>query len=136
MNDRQNKSDLDIDDLKDTFVNLYNLSKNCRKCVEKIKESLETLGYYSYMPYYRSLWTNYMPPMYRGEVIKRYHEITDQTFPNSIGVNIIYFDINEYSIIPTLYHEYWHYKGDKNESSVWLKTHLFSKKFIKNILNT
>ncbi len=87
-----------------------------------------TLGFYKFEPFVHVMWLQYEPPMNSGKVISRYHEVDDRTLPLSSGLNLQLFrDI--YSVIPTLFHEYQHFKGDPNEASVFLKTQVFSISF-------
>ena len=87
-----------------------------------------TLGFYKFAPYIHEMWVQYQPPEDTGNVISRYHEVDDRTKPLSSGLNLQLFrDI--YSVIPTIFHEYQHFKGDPNEASVFLKTQVFSIDF-------
>jgi hypothetical protein len=89
-----------------------------------------TLGFYRFEPYVHAMWVQYQQPKDTGKVISRYHEVDDRTKPLSSGLNLQLFrDI--YSVIPTLFHEYQHFKGDPNEASVFLKTQVFSISFYK-----
>ena len=89
-----------------------------------------TQGFYQFKPYVHAAWTQYIPPTDTGKVIRRYHEVDDRTKPLSSGLNLSLFR-DARAVIPTLYHEYQHFRGDRNEASVFLKTQLFSIKFYK-----
>jgi len=86
-----------------------------------------TQGFYKFKPYEHQMWVNYTPPEKIGQVHRRYHEIVDLTVPNSVGLQVMLFT-DKYRVIPTIFHENLHYLGDRNEASVWLQTHLYSKK--------
>ena len=90
----------------------------------------QTLGFYQFRPYVHAMWVQYTPPLHEGKVISRYHEVDDRTKPLSSGLNLQLFR-DCYAVIPTIFHEYQHYRGDRNEASVFLKTQLFSIKFYK-----
>lgn len=90
----------------------------------------QTLGFYQFKPYIHAMWTQYQPPLNTGRVISRYHEVDDRTKPLSSGLNLQLFR-DPYAVIPTIFHEYQHFKGDPNEASVFLKTQLFSIGFYK-----
>ncbi len=89
-----------------------------------------TQGFYQFKPYAHAMWIQYTPPLNVGKVISRYHEVQDMTQPLSSGLNLRLFT-DPYAVVPTLFHEYQHYKEDYNEASVFLKTQLFSQKFYK-----
>ena len=89
-----------------------------------------SLGFYKMKPYVHAMWVQYTPPLHTGHVISRYHEVDDRTKPLSSGLNLHLFR-DCYAVIPTLFHEYQHFKGDRNEASVFLKTQLFSIAFYK-----
>lgn len=89
-----------------------------------------TLGFYQFKPYVHAMWIQYRPPKDTGEVIARYHEVDDRTKPLSSGLNLKLF-LDPWAVIPTLFHENEHFKGDPNEASVFLKTQLFSIAFYK-----
>jgi hypothetical protein len=89
-----------------------------------------TDGFYEFRPYNHAMWIQYTPPKDTGKVIRRYHEALDMTFPNSSGLNIRLFT-DPYAVIPVMFHEYNHFRGDNNEASVFLKTQLFSQKFYR-----
>ena len=88
--------------------------------------NVKTDGFYKFEPYHHEMWTNYIPPKNEGQVIKRYHEVLDMTVPNSTGLKLSLFS-DIYSVIPVLFHEHSHYRGNPNEASVFLRTQLFSK---------
>jgi hypothetical protein len=88
-------------------------------------------GFYEFAPYYHAMWVQYEPPLKTGRVIRRFHEVRDMTVPNSTGLNVRLFS-DPYRVIPTMFHEYCHYLGDRNEASVFLKTQLFSDKFYRS----
>lgn len=90
----------------------------------------QTLGFYKFNPYVHAMWTQYQPPLNTGKVISRYHEVDDRTKPLSSGLNLQLFR-DPYGVIPTIFHEYQHFRGDPNEASVFLKTQLFSIRFYK-----
>ena len=90
----------------------------------------QTMGFYRFKPYVHAAWVNYIPPEGSGTVIRRYHEVDDRTKPLSSGLNLSLFR-DTLAVIPTLFHEYQHYRGDRNEASVFLKTQLFSIRFYK-----
>lgn len=90
----------------------------------------QTLGFYKFNPYVHAMWTQYQPPLNTGKVIARYHEVDDRTKPLSSGLNLQLFR-DPYGVIPTIFHEYQHFKGDPNEASVFLKTQMFSIRFYK-----
>ncbi|MDR1800797.1 MAG: hypothetical protein LBQ95_03015 [Lachnospiraceae bacterium] len=87
-------------------------------------------GFFEFTPYRHSGWIQYTPPLYTGQVIRRFHEVLDQTIPNSSGLNVRLFT-DKYLPIPTMFHEFCHYKGDRNEASVWLRTQMFSLELYK-----
>ena len=89
-----------------------------------------TMGFYQFKPYVHAMWVQYVPPLREGKVISRYHEVDDRTKPLSSGLNLQLFR-DCYAVIPTLFHEYQHFMGDRNEASVFLKTQLFSIRFYK-----
>lgn len=89
-----------------------------------------TLGFYQFKPYVHAMWVQFIPPLKTGTVISRYHEVDDRTKPLSSGLNLQLFR-DCYAVIPTLFHEYQHFRGDPNEASVFLKTQLFSISFYK-----
>ena len=96
--------------------------------------NVKTDGFYKFEPYYHEMWTNYIPPKNEGQVIKRYHEVLDMTIPNSTGIKLSLFS-DIYSVIPVLFHEHSHYRGNPNEASVFLRTQLFSKLFYNKYNN-
>ena len=85
----------------------------------------QTLGFYQFRPYAHAMWVQYQPPLNEGKVIDRYHEVDDRTKPLSSGLNLALFR-DPWAAIPTIFHEYQHFRGDRNEASVFLKTQLFS----------
>ena len=89
-----------------------------------------TLGFYQFEPYIHSMWTRYEPPLHQGRVLERYHEVMDMTLPNSTGFHLRLF-ADPFVLIPVLFHEYSHYRGDHNEASVFLRTHFFSQEFYR-----
>ncbi|MDD4080389.1 MAG: hypothetical protein PHP02_03115 [Eubacteriales bacterium] len=88
------------------------------------------LGFYQFEPYIHSMWTRYEPPLHQGRVLERYHEVMDMTLPNSTGFHLRLF-ADTFVLIPVLFHEYSHYRGDHNEASVFLRTHFFSQDFYR-----
>lgn len=90
----------------------------------------QTQGFYQFRPYAHAMWIRYEPPLKEGKVIERYHEVDDRTKPLSSGLNLRLFR-DCYAVIPTIFHEYQHFKGDRNEASVFLKTQLFSIAFYR-----
>ncbi|MDR0287732.1 MAG: hypothetical protein LBI03_08550, partial [Clostridiales bacterium] len=92
--------------------------------------NVELEGFYQFAPFGHRLITHFTGVKPTGNVIERYHEIMDMTIPNSSGLNLRLFT-DVYSVIPVLFHEYSHFRGDHNEASVFLKTHIFATKFYK-----
>ena len=90
----------------------------------------QTLGFYQFKPYAHAMWVQYKPPKDLGQVIARYHEVDDLTRPLSSGLGLALFR-DPYAVIPTIFHEFNHFLGDRNEASVFLKTQLFSIAFYK-----
>ena len=90
----------------------------------------QTLGFYKFKPYIHAMWVQFQPPEGIGKVISRYHEVDDRTKPLSSGLNLQLFR-DPYAVIPTIFHEFQHFKGDPNEASVFLKTQMFSISFYK-----
>lgn len=90
----------------------------------------QTQGFYEFKPYILAGWVQYQPPLNVGQVIRRFHEVQDRTLPLSTGINLRLFT-DCYSVIPTIFHEYTHYSGDRNEASVFLKTQMFSIAFYR-----
>ena len=90
----------------------------------------QTLGFYQFKPYIHAMFVQYIPPLNTGKVIARYHEVDDRTKPLSSGLNLALFR-DPYAVIPTIFHEYQHFRGDPNEASVFLKTQIFSIRFYK-----
>ena len=90
----------------------------------------QTQGFYEFKPYIHAGWVQYQPPLHVGQVIRRFHEVQDRTLPLSTGINLRLFT-DCYSVIPTIFHEYNHYSGDRNEASVFLKTQMFSIDFYR-----
>ena len=88
----------------------------------------QTLGFYQFKPYIHAMFVQYVPPLNAGQVIARYHEVDDRTKPLSSGLALSLFR-DPYAVIPTIFHEYKHFRGDRNEASVFLKTQLFSIRF-------
>ena len=88
----------------------------------------QTLGFYQFRPYVHAMWTRYEPPLNEGKVLERYHEVDDRTLPLSSGLHLSLFR-DPYAVIPTIFHEYQHFTGDRNEASVFLRTQLFSIRF-------
>ena len=90
----------------------------------------QTMGFYQFRPYAHAMWVRYQPPKDTGKVIARYHEVDDHTRPLSSGLSLALFR-DPWAVIPTIFHEYQHFTGDRNEASVFLKTQLFSIGFYK-----
>ena len=90
----------------------------------------QTLGFYKFNPFVHAMIVQYQPPYGSGKVIARYHEVDDRTKPLSSGLNLQLFR-DPYAVIPTIFHEFQHFRGDPNEASVFLKTQLFSIGFYK-----
>ena len=103
-----------------------------RECPLRLIDPAEeqTLGFFKFKPYLHMLWIQYQPPEKVGKVISRYHEVDDRTRPLSSGLSIRLF-LDPYAVIPTIFHEYQHFSGDRNEASVFLKTQMFSIAFYK-----
>ena len=90
----------------------------------------QTLGFYQFKPYAHEMWVQFKPPKGEGQVIARYHEVDDRTRPLSSGLSLALFR-DPWAVIPTIFHEHQHFRGDRNEASVFLKTQLFSVAFYK-----
>ncbi|MBQ7059215.1 MAG: HEAT repeat domain-containing protein [Firmicutes bacterium] len=102
------------------------------KCPLRLIDPVEqqTLGFVKFQPYLHMIWVQFQPPKDIGKVISRYHEVDDRTRPLSSGLSIRLF-LDPYAVIPTVFHEYQHFSGDRNEASVFLKTQVFSIRFYK-----
>ena len=120
-----------VDDENGTHEKDVELFKSIENSLNTLMSATKTLGTYSFRPYDLVHWTNYSPPLRKGRVNKRYNVTSDNLRVNGIGVNIKLFD-DIPAVVPVLYHEYCHYKGDLNEASVFLRTHIFSMKFYEN----
>lgn len=107
----------------------FNMLRECPlRLIDPAEE--QTLGFFKFKPYLHMLWIQYQPPEKVGKVISRYHEVDDRTRPLSSGLSIRLF-LDPYAVIPTIFHEYQHFSGDRNEASVFLKTQMFSIAFYK-----
>ncbi|OWY25788.1 hypothetical protein C7N43_31680 [Sphingobacteriales bacterium UPWRP_1] len=98
------------------------------------------LGYYLETGYNPMWWTRYIPNSahsafagahghHLGEVKARYIEISNLTEPNAMGIANICFT-HPLLLLPTIFHEYQHYKGEKREVAVWVMEHLFTRHII------
>lgn len=87
-------------------------------------------GFFSFEPFKHAMWTQYQPPLNVGQVISRYHQVLDMTIPNATALHTRLF-MRPYALIPVLFHEYCHFRGDPNEASVFLRTQLFSRQFYR-----
>ncbi len=126
-----------------TFTNILKLMITAKKEIPGIMELMERFplclfydkqkivnGFYEYRPFEYTFWTKYSGKKDVGPVHERVVEYRNINRPNRSGINILLFT-RPYAAIPTFFHENEHYKGDKNEASVHLKTYCFSKGFYK-----
>ena len=104
------------------------LAKYPLRLIDPVNKKTE--GFYKFTPFRHSQWVQYVPPINEGQVIRRYHEVLDMTLPNSTGLNLELFKTT-HDVIPVLFHEFCHYKGDSNEASVFLRTQLFCQYFYR-----
>jgi hypothetical protein len=90
------------------------------------------LGNYISRGFDHGLWTRFTPPKDIGQVHARWLEVTDRTTPNSMGISYALFQ-HTCLVLPVIYHEYLHYRGERNEAKVWLRESLFRKGMIAGL---
>jgi hypothetical protein len=83
-------------------------------------------GFTVFNPYEHMLVMDSSGAMGKGSVHRCSNEVSDMTVPLAIGLNLSLFT-DPYTVLPVLFHEHEHFLGDRNEASVFLKTHLFSQ---------